>query len=77
MLAELVNLREFHKLAGAQWQDSYTEPDNFTVNRMWRDRRAIQSLAVAVGAWGDFWLSSLPLLRWTARRYQSLRNLMT
>lgn len=76
VLAELVNLREFHQLDGVKWQDAYTEPDNFTVNRMWQDRRVIQSLAVAVGAWGDFWLSSLPLLRWTARRYESLRRVM-
>ena len=68
VLAELVNLREFQKLDGAQWQDSYTDPDNFTVNRMWKDRRAMQSLAVAVGAWGEFWLTMLPLLRWTVQR---------
>ena len=77
VLAELLNLREFHRLEGTQWQDSYTDPDNVTVNRMWQDRRAMQSLAVAVGAWGEFWLSTLPLLRWTARRYESLRLSMS
>ena len=68
VLAEWLNLREFQKLDGVDWQDSYTEPDNFTVNRMWKDRRVIRSLALGVGAWGRFWLSMLPLARWTLRR---------
>jgi len=74
VLAELLCLREFHRLAGVQWMDSYTDPANPTVNRMWKHRRAMQNLAVGVGAWGELWLSMLPLLRWTARRYSGLRE---
>jgi CelD/BcsL family acetyltransferase involved in cellulose biosynthesis len=74
VLAELLCLREFHRLDGVQWMDSYTDPDNPTVNRMWKDRREMQSTAVGVGAWGELWVSMLPLLRWTARRYSSLRE---
>jgi hypothetical protein len=74
VLAELLCLREFHKLQGVRWMDSYTDPDNPTVNRMWQDRRPMQSLAVGVGAWGELWVSMLPLLRWTARRYSALRK---
>ena len=74
VLAELLCLREFHRLDGVQWMDSYTDPDNPTVNRMWKDRRAMQSVAVGAGAWGELWLSMLPVLRWTARRYSSLRE---
>ena len=73
VLAEALSLREFHRLAGVQWMDSYTEPDNTTVNRMWKQRRTMQSLAIGIGAWGEFWVSLLPVLRWTARRYSSLR----
>jgi hypothetical protein len=40
---------------------------------MWKQRRAMQSLAVGIGAWGEFWVSLLPVVRWTARRYSSLR----
>lgn len=75
VLAELLCLREFHELDGVQWMDSYTDPDNPTVNRMWKDRRAMQSIAVGVGAWGELWVSMLPVLRWTARRYSALRRL--
>lgn len=74
VLAELLCLREFHKLDGVNWMDSYTDPDNQTVNRMWKDRRAMQSVAVGIGAWGELWVSMLPFLRWTARRYSSLRE---
>ena len=74
MLAELLCLREFHKLAGTQWMDSYTDPRNPTVNRMWKHRRPLHNLAVGIGAWGEFWVSMLPLLRWTARRYSELRD---
>ena len=74
VLAELLCLREFHRLDGVQWMDSYTDPDNPTVNRMWKDRRAMQSLAVGVGAWGELWVSMLPVLRWTAKRYSALRE---
>jgi CelD/BcsL family acetyltransferase involved in cellulose biosynthesis len=73
VLAELFCLREFHQLEGVQWMDSYTDPDNPTVNRMWKDRREMCSLAVGVGAWGELWLSMLPLLRWSARAFSRLR----
>jgi CelD/BcsL family acetyltransferase involved in cellulose biosynthesis len=74
MLAELFCLREFQQLEGVQWMDSYTDPDNPTVNRMWKDRRGMRSVAVGIGAWGELWVSMLPVLRWTARRYSSLRE---
>lgn len=78
VLAELLCLREFHKphhgFRGVQWMDSYTDPENPTVNRMWRHRRPMQSLAVGAGAWGELWVSMLPFLRWTARRYSALRE---
>jgi hypothetical protein len=72
VLAELACLREFHQLDGARWMDSYTEPGNLTVNRMWKDRRTMKSLAVGVGAWGELWVSTLPLLRWLKDRVQTI-----
>lgn len=73
VLAEALSLREFHRLEGMQWMDSYTEPGNATVNRMWKDRRAMQSLALGAGAWGTFWLSIYSLLRGKARRAERHR----
>jgi len=73
VLAEALSLREFHRLQGVAWMDSYTEPDNATVNRMWKDRRAMQSLAVGVGAWGAFWLSVYSSVRGKARTGEPVR----
>lgn len=71
VLAEALCLREFHRLDGVQWMDSYTDPDNPTVNRMWRERRAMQSIAVGVGAWGELWVAMLPVLRWIKERVRT------
>ena len=73
VLAEALSLREFHKLPGVRWMDSYTEPDNATVNRMWKERRAMQSVAIAAGAWGAFWLSVYSSLRGKAQTAEPVR----
>jgi len=78
VLAEALSLREFHDLPGVRWMDSYTEPGNTTVNRMWKDRRAMQSVALGIGGWGSFWLSVYSSLissvRDTARTTERLRR---
>jgi len=73
VLAEALSLREFHRLPGVRWMDSYTDPDNATVNRMWKDRRAMQSVAAGVGAWGAFWLSVYSSLRGKAQKAEPVR----
>ena len=73
VLAEALSLRGFHDLPGVRWMDSYTDPDNATVNRMWKDRRAMQSIAVGVGAWGAFWLSVYASLRGKGQRAEPVR----
>jgi CelD/BcsL family acetyltransferase involved in cellulose biosynthesis len=73
VLAEALSLREFHALPGVKWMDSYTEPGNSMVNRMWKHRRAMQSVAVATGAWGAFWLSVYASFRDTARTAERAR----
>jgi CelD/BcsL family acetyltransferase involved in cellulose biosynthesis len=74
VLAEAVSLREFHDLPGVRWMDSYTDPQNPTLSRMWKDRRAMQSVAVGVGAWGAFWLSVYSSLRGRAQRAEPVRR---
>ncbi len=73
VLAEALSLREFHELPQVRWMDSYTDPDNATVNRLWKDRRAMQSVAVGIGAWGTFWLSVYSSLRGKARTIAPVR----
>jgi len=67
VMAEVDSIRQFDALPGVQWMDSVTDPDNATLNRLWSDRRAIQSVLVGLGAWGGLWASVLPLLRWAKR----------
>jgi CelD/BcsL family acetyltransferase involved in cellulose biosynthesis len=65
---EVESIRQFHALPGVEWMDSLTDPDNAALNRLWMHRRMMQSLLVGAGAWGDLWVSMLPLLRWMSRR---------
>ena len=74
VLAEALSLRDFHELPGVRWMDSYTDPENQTVNRLWKDRRAMQSVAVGVGAWGAFWLSVYSSLRGKAQTSEPVRR---
>jgi hypothetical protein len=45
-----------------------TDPDNVTLNRLWKERRTMQSVVVGSGAWGELWVSMLPMMRWAKRR---------
>jgi CelD/BcsL family acetyltransferase involved in cellulose biosynthesis len=68
VMAELDSIRHFHSVPGLQWMDSITDPDNVTLNRLWKERRTIQSVVVGSGAWGELWVSMLPMMRWAKRR---------
>ena len=67
VLAEAMCLREFHAMPDQRWMDSYTDPDNTLMSRLWKDRRAMQSVAINAGAWGAFWLSVYSSVRGTAQ----------
>jgi CelD/BcsL family acetyltransferase involved in cellulose biosynthesis len=68
IVAELDTVRAFHGDPRLQWMDSITDPDNGTINRLWKDRRTMQTLAVGISTWGEAWISMLPLMRWAKRR---------
>lgn len=67
VMAEVDTIRAFHALSGTQWMDSITAPDNTTLNRLWKDRRTIQTAVVGLTGWGELWVSALPLLRLAKR----------
>ncbi|HEX6268100.1 MAG TPA: GNAT family N-acetyltransferase [Burkholderiales bacterium] len=67
VMAEVDTMRHFQTLPGVRWMDSLTDPDNMTLNRLWNDRRTIQTVLVGIGPWGGLWASLLPLLRWAKR----------
>ena len=47
-----------------------------TLKRLWKERRTMQTVLVGAGAWGEFWVSMLPLARWAKRRVAATRSAM-
>jgi CelD/BcsL family acetyltransferase involved in cellulose biosynthesis len=61
---ELDNIEELHRRLDLQWMDSCAIPGHFMINRLWKDRRTIQSLVIAASRWtGNAVVGALPLLR--------------
>lgn len=68
-LLELENIRRFHQRPGLRWMDSCAAADYFQTNRLWLERRPIETCLTATGrAPGELVVSALPLLRWAYRR---------
>jgi hypothetical protein len=69
VLLEVENIRRIHALPGVVWMDSCAEAKHFMINRLWTERRTIQSIIVPPkGGWGEFLVSIMPLLRWFKRK---------
>jgi CelD/BcsL family acetyltransferase involved in cellulose biosynthesis len=74
-LLELANIRHLHELPHLEWMDSCAAPDQTTLNRLWLDRRIIQTVLLSTGRLaGDLVVSALPLLRWLKRRLSRSRT---
>ena len=69
VMLELDNIRQLDATPGLEWMDSFTEDANLALDRMWPDKREMQSLAVPLGAWGGVAAAALPALRWAKRRF--------
>lgn len=71
-LLELENIRRFHARAEPPWMDSCAIPGHFMINRLWLDRRVIQTLIVSSGRLrGSFAVQALPAARWLYRLVRS------
>jgi CelD/BcsL family acetyltransferase involved in cellulose biosynthesis len=63
VLLELDNLRRLRGSSAVRWMDSCTSADNFVINGLWDDRRALRSLTASTGRWmGDRLVGLLPAL---------------
>jgi hypothetical protein len=68
VLLELFTTYYLHKQPAPSWMDSCAIPDHPMINRLWLDRRTIQTILVSTGRRpGDFVVSLLPTLRWIKR----------
>jgi len=75
VLLEIENIRWLHETPGLQWMDSCAAPDHPMANRLWIDRRRIQTVSVATGRpLGDSLVRALPLMRWLAQRIPGRRS---
>jgi hypothetical protein len=78
VLLELENIRRLHTLPGVAWMDSSAVAEHFMINRLWLDRRTIQTILVATGKGsGDVLISLMPLLRSLNRRRLSIMRRIT
>jgi CelD/BcsL family acetyltransferase involved in cellulose biosynthesis len=62
-LLELAHIKRMHVDARLRWLDSCAAPDHFMANRLWRERRVLQSVTVAAGFAGRLVIALLPWLR--------------
>lgn len=74
LLAEIKNIEHLHG-ASIVNMDSSTDPDNATINRIWKDRMAYQSMVIALyrGLPG-LATSIMPLIQSTSRAVKKLRR---
>jgi hypothetical protein len=64
VLLELENIEWMHRQPGVRWMDSCAKPGHFMINRLWRERRAMEHLIVSTGRRrGNLLVGVLPLLR--------------
>jgi CelD/BcsL family acetyltransferase involved in cellulose biosynthesis len=75
VLLEIENIRQVHQRPDIDWMDSCANPDHPMINRLWLDRRVIQTLVVPTGIGaGSFLVSLMPATRWINRSLRSLSS---
>ncbi len=66
---ELFNVEHLHGRPELEWMDSCADPDHFMIDRLWLDRRSVQTVVYSTGRFpGDLVVSLLPALRWLKRK---------
>jgi CelD/BcsL family acetyltransferase involved in cellulose biosynthesis len=63
-MLELANVRQLDADPRLQWMDSFTADQNLALERLWPERRTMQTLVAGLGAWGRLATAALPWLRW-------------
>ena len=68
LLLELEQIVRMHGAGRIGWLDSCAVPEHFMANRLWLDRRALETVTLAAGGAGALLVLLLPILRWARRR---------
>lgn len=72
VLLELEHIVRMHHDARIRWMDSCAVSNHEMANRLWLDRRTMETVTVAAGRPGGLVVLLLPLLRWVSRRLRGL-----
>ncbi|HEU4390623.1 MAG TPA: GNAT family N-acetyltransferase, partial [Blastocatellia bacterium] len=67
VLLELENIHRVHSDQRIEWMDSCAAAEHPMINRLWRERRVIQTTLIGRSSLGSFVVSVIPLLRWANR----------
>jgi hypothetical protein len=68
MLLEIENVRLLHEMREITSMDSTASAEHFMINRLWFDRRTVETLLISPNrSWGNLIVSGFPLLRWAKR----------
>jgi hypothetical protein len=69
VMLELENMRRVVARPDLQWMDSCAAANHFMLNRLWTERRSIQTVVMATGRRpGELVVSMLPAARWLKRK---------
>ena len=64
LLLEIENIRRLHQCPRIRWMDSCAVTNHFMINRLWNERRTIETLLISTGRLpGNLAIWSLPLLK--------------
>lgn len=75
VLLELFNIEHIHTMKEVRWMDSCTIPDHPMIDRLWSERRVVQTQYVATGRGpGDLVVSAMPVARWLRRSLRRSRR---
>lgn len=73
VLLELENIRRLHGDSSVEWMDSCATPEHPMIDRLWLDRRKIQSVLAPTGKRaGEFVIAALPLISSLNRKLRGL-----
>jgi GNAT acetyltransferase-like protein len=74
-LLEVENIRRLHDRPEIKWMDSCAVPVHFMINRLWLDRRTIQTVLMPTGKrGGELIVSLMPLIRWVNRKVRGIKK---
>jgi len=75
LLLEIENIRQVHAAREIEWMDSCAVPIHFMINRLWLDRRTIQTALIPTGKRpGELIVSLMPLIRWINRKVRRISS---